>query len=72
MIDRNGIKVVNNSLLLFELGDEVELGGYNRYVTDVQLCFWCDITNKYIKLSDMYENGIIDNAKVVRNQINAK
>lgn len=67
--DTNNINIKDGDALLFTLEDELEKTGFNKYVTDVQLCFWSKNENRYIPFSEQYETTFIKETEIVRNQV---
>ena len=70
--DTNNNEIKDGDVLLFSLEDKVEKSGFNKFVTDVQLCFWSKIEKRYIPFSEQYDHSFIKECEVVKNEVNQK
>lgn len=68
--DKNGIEIKDNNILLLTYEDSVEPTGYNKVATNVKLCYWSDIEERYIPLSELNQEGIIVEGEIIKNSIN--
>lgn len=70
--DKENNEIKDGNALLFTLEDKVEKTGFNKFVTDVQLCFWSENEKRYIPFSEQYDHNFIKESEIVKNQVNQK
>lgn len=68
--DKNNNEIKDGDAILVSLQDSQEKTGYNKFVTDVELCFWSKIENRYIPFSEVYDHNYIEVAEIVKNHVN--
>ena len=68
--DTNNNEIKDGDALLFSLEDNIEKTGFNKFVTDVQLCFWSKNEKRYIPFSEQYDRNYIKESEIVKNQVN--
>lgn len=64
--DKNNIEIKDGENILFSLEDIVEPSGYNKYATNVELCFWSEIEKRYIPFSEQYNQTFIKDCEKIK------
>jgi len=71
--DKNCQIIKDGDAILFSLKDEIEIGGYAKIVSNVELCFYSKQLDKYIPLSSHSNTkGFLNDVDIVRNHIDTK
>jgi len=71
-IDKYKKEIKDGDILLFSHEDSVQPSGFSKYITNVELCFWSDIEERYIPFSEIYDEELLEEAEIVINSINKK
>jgi hypothetical protein len=71
--DKNNQTIKDGDAILFSLEDEMEIGGFAKIVSNVELCFYSKQLDRYLPLS-LYasKSGALDDVNVVINHIDPK
>lgn len=70
--DTNNNEIKDGDALLFALEDIVEKTGFNKFVTDVKLCFWSENEKRYIPFSEQYDQTFIRDSEIIKNRTKQK
>lgn len=67
--DKNNKEIKNEDVILFSLEDEMEPTGYNKFATDVKLCFWSENEKRYIPFKENFTHTHIPEVERINHQI---